>query len=124
MANLSKITRVEGMMFKKNLLSQDSLDYVAYKAVNAIYKVLTTTNEFAEPKAVTDMLQQYKVDNSAVLSWFRDIHKEDISKLKNLKTGAAYVSFAKYCEDAGRGRCSQTTFKNSVKSDLGVDLSD
>ncbi len=123
-ANLSKITRVEGMMFKKNLLSQDSLDYVAYKAVQAIYKVLTTTNEFAEPQAVTDMLTNYKVDNSTVLSWFRDVHKQDINKIKNLKTGAAYVSYCKWCEDAGRSRSSQTTFKNSIKADLGVDLSD
>ena len=123
-ANLSKITRVEGMMFKKDLLSQDSLDYVAYKAVQAIYKVLTTTNEFAEPQAVTDMLTNYKVDNSTVLSWFRDVHKQDINKIKNLKTGAAYVSYCKWCEDAGRSRSSQTTFKNSIKADLGVDLSD
>lgn len=123
-ANLSNVTRVEGMMFKKDLLSQDALDYVAYKAVNAIYKVLTTTNEFAEPQAVKDMLSNYKIDNSTVLSWHRDIHKDDIDKLKKLKTGAAYVSYCKWCEDAGRSRSSQTTFKNSVKSDLGVDLSD
>ena len=123
-ANLSKITRVEGMMFKKDLLSQESLDYVAYKAIQAIYQVLTTNEEFSEPQAVKDMLQQYKIDNSTVLSWFRDIHKEDLNKIKNLKTGAAYVSYCKWCEDAGRSRSSQTTFKNSVKTDLGVDLSD
>lgn len=123
-ANLSNITRVEGMMFKKDLLSQESLDYVAYKAVQAIYNVLTTTNEFAEPKAVTDMLSNYKVDNSTVLSWHRDVHKDDINKLKNLKTGTAYVSYCKWCEEAGRSRSSQTTFKNSIKADLGVDLSD
>ena len=123
-ANLSKITRVEGMMFKRDLLSQESLDYVAYKAVQAIYKVLTTTNEFSEPQAVTDMLSNYKIDNSTILSWHRDIHKDDLDKLKKLKTGAAYVSYCKWCEEAGRSRSSQTTFKNSVKSDLGVDLSD
>lgn len=123
-ANLSKITRVEGMMFKKDLLSQESLDYVAYKAVQAIYRVLTTTNEFTEPQAVTDMLNNYKIDNSTVLSWHRDVHKDDINKLKNLKAGAAYVSYCKWCEEAGRSRSSQTTFKNSVKADLGVDLSD
>ena len=111
-------------MFKKDLLSQESLDYVAYKAVQAIYNVLTTTNEFAEPKAVTDMLSNYKVDNSTVLSWHRDVHKDDINKLKNLKTGTAYVSYCKWCEEAGRSRSSQTTFKNSIKADLGVDLSD
>ena len=122
-ANLSKITRVEGMMFKRDLLSQESLDYVAYKAVQAIYKVLTTTNEFSEPQAVTDMLTNYKIDNSTVLSWHRDIHKDDIDKLKNLKAGAAYVSYCKWCEEAGRVRSSQTTFVNSIKSDLGVDLS-
>ena len=123
-ANLSKITRVEGMMFKKDLLSQESLDYVAYKAIQAIYQVLTTNEEFSEPQAVKDMLSNYKIDNSTVLSWHRDIHKDDIDKLKKLKTGAAYVSYCKWCEDAGRSRSSQTTFKNSVKADLGVDLID
>ena len=122
-ANLSKITRVEGMMFKRDLLTQESLDYVAYKAVQAIYKVLTTTNEFSEPQAVTDMIKNYKIDNSTVLSWFRDIHKDDLDKLKKLKAGAAYVSYCKWCEEAGRVRSSQTTFVNSIKSDLGVDLS-
>lgn len=122
-ANLSNVTRVEGMMFKHDLLAQESLDYVAYKAVQAIYKVLTTTNEFTEPQAVKDMLNQYKIDNSTILSWHRDIHKGDINKLKNLKSGAAYVSYCKWCEEAGRVRSSQTTFINSVKSDLGVDLS-
>ena len=75
-------------------------------------------------QAVKDMLQQYKVDNSTVLSWFRDIHNEDINKLKGLKVGTAYVSYCKWCEEAGRSRSSLTTLKNSIKSDLGVDLSD
>lgn len=123
-ANLSNVSRVEGMLFKKNLLSQDALDYVAYKAVQAIYQVLTTTNEFSEPKAVTDMLTNYKIDNSTVLSWFRDVYKEDKDKLQKLKTGTAYISYCKWCEDAGRVRSSQTTFKNSIKSDIGVDLPD
>lgn len=122
-ANLSQVSRVEGMMFKRELLEQKSLNYVAYKAVQAIYKVLTTTNEFTEPKAVTDMLTNYKIDNSTVLSWFRDIHKNDIDKLKKLKLSPAYISYCKWCEDAGRIRSSQTTFLNSIKSDLGVDLS-
>lgn len=123
-ADLSAVSRVDGMLFKKNLLSQDALDYVAYKSVQAIYRVLTTTNEFSEPQAVKDMLTNYKIDNSTVLSWFRDSFKSDKDKIAKLKTGAAYISYSKWCEDAGRSRSSQTTFKNSVKSDLGVDLSD
>lgn len=121
-ANLSKITRVEGMVFKKNLLSPDALDYVAYKAVLAINRVLTTTEEFTEPQPVKDMLQQYKVDNSSVLSWFKEVLDNDTSKLVKLRGGAAYISYTKWCEDSTRAKSSSTTFYNSVKSDIGVDL--
>ena len=122
-ANLSSVSRVEGMMFKKKLLEQDSLDYVAYKAIQAIHTVLTTTEEFTEPQAVTDMLKNYKIDNSTVLSWFKEKLKNDMSKLTKLNAGAAFVSYSQWCEEANRARSSQTTFVNSVKSDLGVDLS-
>lgn len=123
-ANLSTVSRVEGMMFKKELLKPDSLDYVAYKAIQAIHKVLTTTEEFTEPQVVKDMLANYKVDNSTVLSWFRDTYKNNIDKLKNLRAGAAFVSYSQWCESANRAKSSKTTFVNTVKSDLGVDLSD
>lgn len=121
-ANLSGVTRVDGMLFKKKLLEQQSLDYVAYKAIHAIHQVLTTTNEFTEPQEVLDMMTQYRIDNSTVLSWFRDIHKNNKQALQKLKVGAAYVSYSKWCEETGRSKSSQTTFVNSIKADLGIDL--
>lgn len=123
-ANLNSVSRVEGMMFKKKLLEQNSLDYVAYKAIQAIHRVLTTTEEFTEPQVVKDMLENYKIDNSTVLSWFRDVLKNNTTKLQNLKAGAAFVSYSQWCESANRAKSSKTTFVNTVKSDLGVDLSD
>ena len=121
-ANLNNVTRVDGMLFKKKLLEQQSLDYVAYKAIHAIHRVLTTTNEFTEPQEVLDMMTQYRVDNSTVLSWFRDIHKNNKQALQKIKVGAAYVSYSKWCEDTGRSKSSQTTFVNSIKADIGIDL--
>ena len=110
------------MLFKKKLLEQQSLDYVAYKAIHAIHQVLTTTNEFTEPQEVLDMMTQYRVDNSTVLSWFRDIHKNNKQALQKIKVGAAYVSYSKWCEETGRSKSSQTTFVNSIKADIGIDL--
>ena len=121
-ADLGSISRVEGMLFKRKLLEQESLDYVAFKAVQAIYRVLTTTNEFTEPQEVKDMLTQYRIDNSSILSWFNEIHKNDKTALSRLKVGAAYVSYSKWCEDANRSKSSQTTFVNSIKADIGIDL--
>lgn len=121
-ADLGAISRVEGMLFKRKLLEQESLDYVAFKAVQAIYRVLTTTNEFTEPQEVKDMLTQYRIDNSTILSWFNDIHKNDKAALSRLKIGAAYVSYSKWCEDTNRSKSSQTTFVNSIKADIGIDL--
>lgn len=122
-ANLNAVTRVEGMFFKRKLLEQVSLDYVAYKAVQAIHKVLSTTQEFTQPQASIDMLNQYKIDNSTILSWFSEIHKNDLSSLQRCKLSAAYVSYCRWCEESNRGKSSQTTFVNSIKADLGIDLS-
>lgn len=121
-ANLNNVSRVNGMMFKKKLLEQDSLDYVAYKAIHAIHKVLNTTEEFTEPQEVLDMMTQYKIDNSTILSWFKEVHQNDLNSLKKFKVSTAYVSYCKWCEEAGRGKSSQTNFANSIKADLGIDL--
>lgn len=121
-ADLSKVTRVEGMKFKADLLKQESLDYVAYKAVHAIYRVLNTTQDFTEPQAVKDMLNQYKVDNSTILSWFAEMLHEDKAKLAKLTVNEAYVSYSTWCQNSGRAKSSITTFGNAVKVDIGIEL--
>ena len=56
LADLNAVSAVDGMAFKKRLLSQESVDYVAYKAIKAITEVLNTTKEFTMPEEVKAML--------------------------------------------------------------------
>ncbi len=123
-ADLSNVTRVQGMHFKKALLAQDSLDYVAYNAIQAIYRVLTTTQDFTEPQAVIDMMHQYKVDNSTILSWFQETFSNDKTKIEKLSTAEAYVSYTNWCQNSGRVKSSMTTFNTAVRVDIGVEFKD
>lgn len=123
-ADLSGVTRVQGMQFKKALLQQHSLDYVAYKAVQAIYRVLTTTQDFTEPQAVKDMMHQYQVDNSTILSWFKETYDDDKVKLGKLTSPEAYISYSNWCQSAGRVKSSITTFTTAVRVDIGVEFKD
>jgi putative DNA primase/helicase len=122
-ADLSQVTRVQGMHFKKALLAQDSLDYVAYKAIQAIYRVLTTTQDFTEPQAVKDMMHQYKVDNSTILSWYAETF-DSKTKLEKLSTAEAYISYTNWCGNSGRVKSSITTFSTAVRVDIGVEFKD
>ena len=121
-ADLGSVKRVEGMLFKNKLLSQESLDYVAWKAIDAIYKVLSTTQEFTEPECVLEMIQQYKVDNSTVLSWFKDMYDNNKEKVAKQKIGPLYVSYRQWCDQAGRMCAAQNTFAASLKVDLGIEI--
>lgn len=121
-ADLSKVSRVKGMRFASKLMEQDSLDYVAYKAIHAIHNVLNTTEEFTEPDAVKDMLHQYKVDNSTVLSWFKENFNNDKKKLEKMEAHQAYVNYSNWCANSGRMKSSITNFVKSVKLDIGIDF--
>lgn len=121
-AKLDEISRVEGMQFKKNLLAPESLEYIAYKAVNAIYKVLEVTRDFIEPTEVKEMLLDYKTENSSVLSWFKDSIAKDKVALGKMTLGNAYANYVIWCGNNGRHKVSQTTFDKSLKVDIGVTL--
>jgi len=122
LAKLESVTRVNGLIFKQKLLAPESLEYVAYKAVKAIHKVLTTTEDFIEPQVVKDLLKDYKTDNSSTLSWFKEVLKSNKDALIKMSAKAAYISYVAWCEEAGRGRSSQTKVLNDIKTDLGIDL--
>ena len=123
-ADLSKVSRVKGMKFHNELMQQQSLDYIAYKAVHAIYNVLTTTEEFSEPQAVKDMLHQYRVDNSTILSWFKETYNNNQAQIKKLSSKEAYVSYTNWCTQSGRAKSSITTFTKAVKVDIGIEFKD
>lgn len=75
-ANLEKISKIEGILFKQKLLSDKTLEYVTYKAVQAIRKVLMTNCDFTEPDVCRQEKQKYKILNSSVLTWVTETSKD------------------------------------------------
>lgn len=122
-ADLSSVSRVKGMQFKKKLLSQDAIDYVGTRAIHAIKNVLETTEEFTEPNAVKEMMRHYKIDNSTVLSWFDETFKKK-EELELMTSRAAYISYSNWCATSGRNKFSVTNFIKSVEVDIGVVFKD
>lgn len=123
-ADLTKVTTVDGIKFKRDLLSEESLNYITYKALKAIYNVLNTTLEFTEPQCVKDMLTKYKVDNSTVLSWFAERYNNDKKILENSSINKVYGNYTAWCAESGRVASSKTTFRQQVEADIGVQLKD
>ena len=121
-ANLNNVSKVDGMNFKRHLLEPEALDYVAYKAVQAITNVLNNTREFTEPQAVKDMKAAYRVDNSTILSWFKENFQNDVNALSKKKLTDAYLNYSYWCEECGRPKVSRTTFESRVHSDIGIEL--
>jgi putative DNA primase/helicase len=121
-ANLNAVSRVDGLTFKQKLLSQDSIDYAAYKAVLAINNVLQTTKEFTTPSEVVEMIEQYRIDNSSVLSWYHERWKGDIKEIEKFGAQAAYDNYKIWCTNSLRHALNQSNFVNSVKSEIGVTL--
>lgn len=122
LADLNSVTRVDGLNFKQKLLSQDALDYAAYKGVKAIHHVLQTSKEFTTPKEVVEMVDQYRIDNSSVLSWFHEKWDANVEEIKKFSEHAAYDHYKKWCTDSLRHALNQSNFVNSVKSEIGVEL--
>ena len=120
LADLNGVSAVDGMAFKKKLLEQESLDYVAYKAIKAITEVLNTTKEFTEPAEVKAMLEEYKVMNSSVLSWFKEEFKNDKKKLASKPLPSAYMSYSNWCAQSNKQSMSKPSFIDTVKAEIGI----
>jgi putative DNA primase/helicase len=121
-ADLSKVKNVDGLAFHDKLMSQESIDYIAFKACKAIYEVLNTTKEFSLPICVQEMIKQYRIDNSGPLSWFRDKLKSDTMKLRTYKLGVAFANYQAYCAEVNRPPMSQVNFKAEIKKELNIEL--
>ena len=131
-ADLTKVKNVEGFMFKKKLLSQESIDYIAYKSVNAIYRVLTTTQEFTEPNSVVAMKTAYKINNSSILSWFKEEfvnnkinpteeeRQEAIESIGNLRLQQAYYNYTEWCKEANKQSLARPNFEEEIKNQFGI----
>ena len=122
-ADLTAVSRVDGLLFKQKLLSQEALDYTAYRAILAISRLLNTTKEFTTPKEVIDMMEQYKIENSSVLSWYADEFKNKREELIKFKTReAAYNNYKAWCTNSLRHALNMSNFVNAVKTELNLDL--
>ena len=135
-ADLTKIKNVEGFAFKKKLLSQESIDYIAYKAVQAIYRVFNETMEFTQPNSVTNMLNSYKINNSSVLSWFKEQYmhnktnpteeerQKGINRISSLRLGQAYNNYTDWCQQTNKQKLSRPNFEEEVKNQFGISWND
>ena len=121
-ADLTKISNVDGFAFKKRLLSQESINYIAYKAVNAIYKVFNTTKDFTVPNSVASAIEAYKISNSSLLSWFVDYCDKDADRIKRLGLDSSYERYTEWCKDANRPSMSKTNYQIDVKRQLKIDF--
>lgn len=121
-ADLNNVTRVDGMNFKRKLLEQDAIDYAAYKAVKAIHKLLTTTKEFTTPQAVIDMMEQYKIDNSSVLSWFSEAFDGEKRNISHFNNTRAYAHYKQWCNDSHRHPLSINNFLQNVKLEIDYEF--
>ena len=121
-ADLTKVSAVDGMTFRSNLLSDESRNYAAYKAVQAIKNVLDHTLQFTEPMEVKEILKNYKIDGSTILSWFKEMFNFDSTKLVGKRTTEMYLNYVGWCDNCGRKKSSRTTFVNQVKDAIGVEL--
>jgi len=122
-ADLTKVSAVDGMRFLSRLTQeQASIDYAAYKAVQAIYNVLENTRTFTEPQEVKAVLDNYKIDNSSLLSWFREELNNSKEQLIKKNMSEIYLSYSQWCEQSGRMKMSRTNLRQQISSDIGVEI--
>lgn len=135
-ADLTKIKNVEGFAFKKALLSQESIDYVAYKSVQAIYNLFNTTKEFIEPLSVKLMKEAYMIANSSVLSWFKETYVHNhmnptleeravaIEKIRSKPLGSVYGNYTEWCRETNKQALSRPNFEEEVKLQFDIEWLD
>ncbi len=123
-ANLTSISKRDGMIFHKQLLADSSREYVAYKAVKAIHNVLTNTYDFIEPKVVKDELESYRVSNSSTLQWCR---YRKLTDVYNESGHDLYEEYESWCDMNNRKPYGfdnyikelESEFKTTFDIDLG-----
>lgn len=120
-ADLSSISKVDGMKFKLDLMSNEAIEYAIYRAVLAIHEVFKR-GDFTKSSRVETLKKEYKADNSSVLSWIKDMYGTPDRILK-MTFKNAWKSYKVWCEDSSRKNLNQTNFRAELKAN-GIDLSD
>ena len=124
-ANLDNVNRVKGMMFKKKLFSRESLEYIAYKAIDAIHNVFNTTYDFTQPKEVGEMLNRYKRENSSVLAWFEHELDSNRRRLIGHSFGPLYYDYRDWSKDNGyRSPVMAKSFTQTLCADAEMYMKD
>lgn len=126
-ANLEKVSAVDGMNFKRNLMTQESIDYAAYKAVQAIHNVLVTTKEFTLPEVVKRKLEEYKTKNSTVRLWRQKAparfgNDPDFLRKYADNSSTLYNDYKDWCKNAGKNPLSQPNFEEEIYDEYGVEF--
>lgn len=116
-ADLSGVSLVDGMTFKENLMKD--LEYIAYKAVQHIYNVLTKTHSFIEPTRVKAMMKDYKVENSSVLSWLAD-KKYTKAEIFARPESELYAEYDVWCDVNGFKSVRSTRFDTEVCNEFKI----
>lgn len=111
LTNVLTISESEGAKFYNKLMLD--IEYVAYKAIWAIKNVLDNTQSFAEPEVVKDIMSQYRIENSSVLSWIKN---KVISKTKILSKTFSdiYSEYSVWCEVNGFKTVRSTRFEYEI----------
>lgn len=122
-ANLSRVSQVEGALFQEKLMQTEELEYIAYKAILAIKEVFKTTHQFTEPEGVKKIMQEYKVENSSVLSWIV-AKKFDNTYLKSKKFEEIYAEYTLWCELNGFKAVRSTRFETEVAEEFDLVVED
>lgn len=116
-ADLSTISLVDGMEFKENLMKD--LEYIAYKSVIHIHNVITKTHTFIEPEAVKEIMVDYKVENSSVLSWIV-AKRIDHSKITTKQAEELYAEYGVWCDINGFKQVRSTRFDSEIGNQFKV----
>lgn len=119
-ANLEKVSKVEGMLFKKKLLDKESLEYTAYKAVMAIKQVLDTSQDFTEPDVCKEEKQKYKILNSSVLTWETERDEDIIGQESN----SLYEEYEVWTDMNGYKPVGKSRFDRELCNELKLELED
>ena len=121
-ANLDKVSRVEGMQFKRKLCFENSKEYVAYKALKAIEYVLKNTFEFTEPQVVKDMLLKYRITNDNVLSWLYNGIGNDVEEILGRKQEDVYFRYTTWIENNGYKEVKSSKFYDTIMRECGLEV--
>ena len=120
-ANLSSVTKRDGMIFHKKLLADESREYVAHKAVLAIHNVLTNTFDFKEPQVVIDELESYRVSNSSTLQWCQ--HRK-VKEIFNENPYDLYSRYTSWCDLNNRKPYGFDNFVKELESNFKLKYDD